>query len=68
MSIIDNKEEYNEALEKAHKEFPLPKMYPLNKENCRHKYGFTVYCDREYDIRRCLRCGNEKTFRCNFSG
>lgn len=66
MSIRDNEEELKKALEKAHNEYPHKKMYPFKKENCDHNYNFIVYCDGNYDICRCYKCGDEKVSRCNF--
>lgn len=55
-----------EAYEKAHKEYPLQKMYPCKPEKCIHNFSFVVYCNGETDIVRCNKCGKEKEFSCNF--
>lgn len=55
-----------EIYEKAHKEFPHNKMYPNKPEKCIHSFSFTIYCNGDTDIVRCLKCGMEKEVRCNF--
>lgn len=54
------------AYDKAHKEYPLAKMYPFKQEKCIHSFSFCVYCNGETDIYRCNKCGAEEEFRCNF--
>ena len=66
MSIKDNKEEFEKALEQAHKEYPMWKN-PSPKEGCNHDYSFVVFCDGgAYDIVRCRHCGDEIVTRCTF--
>ena len=68
MSILNDKQKLEKALEKAHKKYPIfQRMYPVSKEKCCHNYSFVVYCDENYDIRRCTKCGDEQVFNCNFN-
>lgn len=68
MSIADNNKEYEAALSKAHKDFPIGSEKFRNKpNNCTHRFIKTVYCDGgDWDIVRCMHCGKEIVTRCTF--
>lgn len=68
MSIADNTQEYEVALAKAHRDFPLDDEKFINKpNNCNHAFRKIVYCDSGiWDIARCIYCGRERVVRCTF--
>lgn len=67
MSIMNNKVEYEAALEKAHINFPLKSVYPNSQKSCNHNYNFVVFCGGgDWDIVRCQKCGSEIICRCDF--
>ena len=66
MNIKNNKDDYEKAIQQAHKEFPLEK-YKNKPDECDHNFSFCVFCDGgDYDIMRCLKCGSEIVTRCTF--
>lgn len=59
MSIIDNKSQYNAALEKAYQEYPFKKLYHKKPNECHHNFNFIVYCDNgDWDIARYILLRN----------
>lgn len=67
MNIMDNQQEYKEALKKAHAEFPRKKIYPMKEEQYHvHNFSFCIYCNNEHDIVRCILCGKEIVTHCTF--
>ncbi len=68
MSIVNSEREYQEALKKAHEEFPMWKHLDYTPETCPgHDYSFIVFCDGgDWDIGRCRKCGAEAVVRCTF--
>ena len=43
-----------------HREYPLREKYEFSPDKCRHNFNFVVYCDGEWDIVRCSKCGGSK--------
>jgi hypothetical protein len=66
MSIANSELEYAKALAKAHREYPLREKYEFSPDKCRHNFNFVVYCDGEWDIVRCSKCGAEQVQTCTF--
>lgn len=67
MSIINDGLEYENALKKAHTDFPFLKKYPNTPNQCKHDFSFIVFCDGgNWDIARCRFCGEERVVTCTF--
>lgn len=68
MDIRNNKEDFAQALQRAHKEYPLiPGNYHVPQSECMHNFSFCIFCDGgAWDIMRCRRCGAERVKPCTF--
>ena len=68
MDIRNNQKDLEKALEQAHKEFPhMVGKYQNKPDECIHNFSFCVFCDGgDWDIMRCLNCGEEIVQRCTF--
>ena len=68
MSIRDNLNEFQAAMNEAHKEFPKWEKTKYTPQNCPcHDFSFIIYCDSgEWDIARCRKCGKEIVVPCHF--
>ena len=68
-TIENNSLLFNRALIEAHNNFPRKDSYPVSSSKCIHPYGkrFCIFCDGgDWDIVRCLDCGEEFIQKCTF--